>query len=633
MSHQRRRHVTVNATGTVAAPGDTVHMNMVIADTKAGFNVDPTAANDYSYTFHNIPAGTYFVRNEYTDDKGDAGRSLKINSFDVTGASIISDNTTTAANLNTDALAAADSYIANYRRGDAHLMLTGATPGSSVHVKLTQHAFNFGVNVPGSDAATQATYLGTPTPGSNSANFQSFLKTHYINTLVPSNYGKWANTEATQNVPTMGNVDSLVAFAQANDMRVRMHAMIWGAKPELGPEWCGRHSWNRRFSPGDADVGRRWRESQRRISPRSTTGLITTSAQARPPIARRTTSKWTCITRKSTSADRRATGRRRRCRHFQSRPRSSRTGRRQHSAVRKRIQRPAELAVKVRFLCRRQAGVEPYPYVGVDTGSDQYANWYRQNIDDIQTAAINKGYGPVISGVGSQYYAIPTANNTAPPAASTVAKALENLSVTGLPMSLTEFGIQAASATVQTNQAVAADTMEQAMRMVFGNPDADTFMYWGFWAGATSNLQSGGTLVGTAQPNGTAINSAWKKGRWLVESDASRNALRMALRHQPGCHQRRGEQQRFAMDDRRHAPSGCRWHGRSHWLLWRLQRDGRRQDGSAELAQRHVGLFLDDAGWRLQQRRRGERRRLYGLARHARIEHRSPRRRQRRRHD
>ena len=37
-------------------------------------------------------------------------------------------------------------------------------------------------------------------------------------------------------------------------------------------------------------------------------------------------------------------------------------------------------------------------------------------------------------------------------------------------------------------------------------------MYWGFWAGATSNLQSGGTLVGTAQPNGTAIDSAWKKG-------------------------------------------------------------------------------------------------------------------------
>ena len=59
------------------------------------------------------------------------------------------------------------------------------------------------------------------------------------------------------------------------------------------------------------------------------------------------------------------------------------------------------------FLCRRHVGGNtPYPYGGVATGSDQYANWYRQNIDDIQNAAVANGYGPVISGVGSQYYAI-----------------------------------------------------------------------------------------------------------------------------------------------------------------------------------------------------------------------------------
>src|SRR5262249_12447803 len=101
-------------------------------------------------------------------------------------------------------------------------------------VKLTQHAFNFGVNVPGSTAATIATYLGTPTPGSTAANFQDFMASHYINTLVPSNYGKWSNTEPTQNNPTMDRVDTLLSFAQSHDMRARMHALMWG---DQNPSW------------------------------------------------------------------------------------------------------------------------------------------------------------------------------------------------------------------------------------------------------------------------------------------------------------------------------------------------------------------------------------------------------------
>ena len=84
------------------------------------------------------------------------------------------------------------------------MTLNNVIPGSQVHLKLTQHAFNFGVNVPGSDSATLDSYLGTPTPGSTADNFQQFRKSHYINTLVPSNAGKWSFTEGTQNVPSMG---------------------------------------------------------------------------------------------------------------------------------------------------------------------------------------------------------------------------------------------------------------------------------------------------------------------------------------------------------------------------------------------------------------------------------------------
>ena len=60
--------VTVNASGTVVTPGDTLHMNIDLADTKAGFDFDPIAApaGNYSHTFQNLPVGTYFIRFEDT---------------------------------------------------------------------------------------------------------------------------------------------------------------------------------------------------------------------------------------------------------------------------------------------------------------------------------------------------------------------------------------------------------------------------------------------------------------------------------------------------------------------------------------------------------------------------------------
>jgi len=167
-------------------------MNMVIADSKAGFDFDPTLANNYNYTFHNIPAGTYFVRNEYTNDNGSASRSLRINTFDVSGASIVSDNTTSPTTLNADALATADNYIANYRQGAVKVGLSGTAIGTSVHVKLSRNAFSFGTNIPGNTAADVASYIGAnPAPGSKADLFQQFINSHF-NSVVPSNYGKWA---------------------------------------------------------------------------------------------------------------------------------------------------------------------------------------------------------------------------------------------------------------------------------------------------------------------------------------------------------------------------------------------------------------------------------------------------------
>jgi GH35 family endo-1,4-beta-xylanase len=512
--------VTVNASGTVTSPGDTVHMNIALADTKAGFDFSPIAANNYSNTFHNVPVGTYFIRNEYTDDRGNPSRGLKINSLDITSpasnaATFTINNATDSASLSNNALAAADTYIKNSRRGSATIALANAIPGTQVHLKLASHAFNFGVNVPGSTASTIATYLGTPTPGSTADNFQQFLKSHYINTLVPSNYGKWANTEAAQNAPTMDRVDTLLNFAQANNMRTRMHALMWG---DQNPTWVVNTA----------------------TSPPIGTGVLATAVTNAPngntvPYTNAVSNRIDYYVGTGAATDRakkyieldvhneelhrigpwnalRAGGEAKIFKEVKDTVAASGAKTKLYVNEYNVLQNsPGAINIPV-------PGSDPY--TGVVTGLDPYANWYRQNIDEIQNAAIadpNIG-APVVSGVGSQYYVVNGHSS------DTMMKALQNLAVTGLPMSLTEFGIQGSV----SNTATAANYMEEAMKMVFGNPDAQTFMYWGFWGGATDpNLQGGGVLVNTTWKNADGtwnLTPVGNRYEWLfgINPDATK---------------------------------------------------------------------------------------------------------------
>jgi GH35 family endo-1,4-beta-xylanase len=504
--------VTVNASGTVAAPGDMVHMNMVLADTKAGFDFDPTVAADHSFTFHNIRAGTYFIRNEYTNDLGSASRSLKINSLDVTApamnaATFTINNATDSTSLKANALATADSFIANYRRGPATLTLANAVPGTNVHVKLIRHAFNFGCNVPGVDLSP---YLGTPTPGSTADNFQSFIASHYMNTFVPSNAGKWSFTEGTQNSPNMSNVNTLLNFVQSHNMRARMHAMIWG---DQNPTWVLDTTTNAPVGTGvlaqavTGNTAPYLSAINNRINYYVGTGTPTDPSTKYIELdvhneELHRIGPWRVLG---------AAGEANMFKTVADRVAAAGANTRLYVNEFNVLQNaPASVSIPA-------SGSASYPYSGVSSGLDVYANYYRQNIDDIQNAAIAAGYGPVISGVGSQYYVAPGHS------ADTVMKALQNLAVTGLPMSLTEFGIGGAV----TDQATAATYMEEAMRMVFGNPDATTFMYWGFWAGATDpNLQGGGILVNTTwkNPDGSwNLTPAGKRYEWLfgISPDAT----------------------------------------------------------------------------------------------------------------
>ena len=130
-------------------------------------------------------------------------------------------------------LASSDTYIQNYRRGPASVALVGLAPGTQVQLKMVRNAFNFGTMVQGFDANV---FLAPVSPGdttSVAARYQSFIKDHF-NILVPSNMGKWQPNEDTQNVPTMGHVDTILNYAQSNNMNVRMHNLIWGTQQ---PAW------------------------------------------------------------------------------------------------------------------------------------------------------------------------------------------------------------------------------------------------------------------------------------------------------------------------------------------------------------------------------------------------------------
>jgi hypothetical protein len=119
-------------------------------------------------------------------------------------------------------------------------------------------------------------------------------------------------------------------------------------------------------------------------------------------------------------------------------------------------------------------------------GSDPYANWYRQYIEQVNSA----GFGKVINGVGVEFYPAGGA-----PSNLTVAKALTNLSVTGSPITISEFGEQ------NTETGNAVTVMDNAIRMAYGTPDVNTFMYWGWWAGATSSMDQNSVMVNTTWKN------------------------------------------------------------------------------------------------------------------------------------
>jgi endo-1,4-beta-xylanase len=190
-------------------------MGLAVADSKSIFATTP-GSKTYSANF-NLSAGTHFVRTELSNDRGVSSRSLKINSLSVTGATLVNSHT------NANALAASDTYIANYRKGPASVRLPITTANQQVSISLKRSAFNWGAGVDVTSLGTQGT--------TRQRVYQQLLNQNF-NEIVCQCH--WQSTEPTPGNVQIGELDAIRDYAAAHNMHTRLHSLIWNGNQ---PDW------------------------------------------------------------------------------------------------------------------------------------------------------------------------------------------------------------------------------------------------------------------------------------------------------------------------------------------------------------------------------------------------------------
>ena len=146
-----------------------------------------------------------------------------------------------------------------------------------------------------------------------------------------------------------------------------------------------------------------------------------------------------------------------------------------------------------------------------DGADDPYANWYRDYIEQIRTAG-----GPV-GGIGVQYYALMRDDEKQPHGAARMFGVMQNLSVAGLPITLTEFGVQ-----TKSNIAKSPKCLQETLRLVFGTPQADGFILWGFWKSELWDQATGAAFF-EKDWKPTPVYQAWKDqmAKWATDEDVT----------------------------------------------------------------------------------------------------------------
>jgi GH35 family endo-1,4-beta-xylanase len=410
--------VTIKADGSIAGVTLPI-MHLHIGDCSKAWNVADngsphTTYSDYVADF-NLPEGMHAVRIEFVNDYTISGdRNLYIKSVTFDGATIR--NSATGAN----ALAAADNYIENCRKGQATVNLiigeVGSVPeGTEVQVKLRRHAFNFGTEVYGLWDMPWAE--PNPTPGSDNYNYQQFIDTHF-NMILPGNAGKWAYNESTRDVVTMQAVGDMLDYAEAHGLRSRMHGVLWDYDDQE-PDWVNILQNQAITDPCAA--AEYWDEIIERIQ----------------YFVGEYGGRFTDIDGINESCHR---------------PKNTDIF---------GIEGVAQLYNEMAGASAGRAKIAVNEYSVLEW--TDYTNWYREHIEDIVNA------GGTVELIGLQNHTSSGGYN-----AITVFKNLQLFAGFELPMKITEFS-------VDTNSSSYVNILTDTMRLAFGNDITDGFIMWGFW--------------------------------------------------------------------------------------------------------------------------------------------------------
>jgi endo-1,4-beta-xylanase len=424
--------ITVNASGVASGPV-LPHMNVVVGDFVAGFDVE-ASARAYQHTF-SLPAGMHFVRTEFNNDPLKTTRSLLVQNLDVAGATLANSNTSA------NALAAADNYIDKFRRGPAHLSLMGVDAGTPVEINQIRHDFRFGTAVGGTTVGSINGYL-------NNANYSNYLLQHF-NTITQGNAGKWEYNEGTRDTVTMAGIDRFFEYAEQHNLDVRLHNMLWADSQQ--PGWV-----NTLLTSANGGNATAENDLRAEISERidyfvgDGDGDMTDGDRARRYVEMDLLNE-----------------------HVHQ-PKYWNTY--EAAGIAGMFTEAAQAVTAAGSNARlylNEYNVLQYP-------TDNYGVWYREDVEEITNA------GGAISGIGVQYYPIATSDtDSGGHSPARIQQVFQNLSVTGLPITLSEFGVQTAN---NPTPEQSSKYLTETMRMVFGTPSATTFVIWGFWANDIWNM-------------------------------------------------------------------------------------------------------------------------------------------------
>jgi GH35 family endo-1,4-beta-xylanase len=347
--------------------------------------------------------------------------------------------------------------------------------------------------------------ISNPGPTTEAGQFQSFIN-QYFNTIVPSNAGKWASNEANPPpaMPTMQLVDTQLAYAQGHNQKVRMHNLIWGAKITLNAQgqqnaWTGgqQPSWVNSLIDSAGRLG---------------------SASAKTSLSSAITNRINYYVGGTNSGNAQRSSK-----YMQvdvlNEALNAPTywniyGASGIASIYNQVLTAAAAAgnPNLRTLTN-EYNVLQYSPLSIDTlgnesGADPYANWYRNQVDQLNAAgSANYGHN-VVKEIGVELYANVSQTGSNALSTDTMQKALQNLSVPGLPISMNEFGMSSAT----NSQTLGPGAMDNAVRMIYGNPQADTFMVWGWWNLLANGAPPAQMIVTTPGASGytlTPLGQEW----------------------------------------------------------------------------------------------------------------------------